>query len=151
MKTDNGFEERLIASLIESPKQKEKLLPNNVRGIAWWGEYKDESDERIFPLTDSEKIKEFLEIFGLSQYTNEETGTTIIIPYLKDFNLNEDEEKLYPWEEDKEIALKYAIQRWYNPRLNNEEYRKLVNNSKLIARVNEEPLLDNYNIEPFLN
>ena len=51
----------------------------------------------------------------------------------------------------KEIALKYAIQRWYNPRLNNEEYRKLVNNSKLIARVNEEPLLDNYNIEPFLN
>ena len=59
MKTDNGFEERLIASLIESPKQKEKLLPNNVRGIAWWGEYKDESDERIFPLTDSEKIKEF--------------------------------------------------------------------------------------------
>ena len=36
MKTDNGFEERLIASLIESPKQKEKLLPNNVRGIVWW-------------------------------------------------------------------------------------------------------------------
>ena len=149
VKIDNGFEERLIASLIESPKQKEKLLPNNVRGIAWWGEYKDETDERIFPLTDSEKIKAFLEIFGLSQYTNEETGTTIIIPYLKDFNLNEDEEKLYPWEEDKELALKYAIQRWYNPRLNNEEYRKLVNNSKLIARVNEEPLLDNYNIEPF--
>ena len=68
MKTDNGFEERLIASLIESPKQKEKLLPNNVRGIAWWGEYKDESDERIFPLTDSEKLKSFRNIWIKSIY-----------------------------------------------------------------------------------
>src|SRR5699024_5022913 len=41
IETDNGYEERLVASLIESPKKNERILPGSDRGIAWWGTYKD--------------------------------------------------------------------------------------------------------------
>ncbi|WP_259341008.1 hypothetical protein [Mammaliicoccus sciuri] len=82
VKVDNGYEERLIASLIESPKQKQRLLPENGRGIAWWGEFEDENPSQLLPITDEEEINEFLDIFKIDRYKNEETGTTIIVPYL---------------------------------------------------------------------
>lgn len=150
VKNGEEYEERLIASLIESPKEESRLLPHNVRGIAWWGEYGNEAtDDRIFPLTDKDQISEILKIFNLTNYENEETGTTIIIPYIKNMQKNNEDNDLYPWEKDKELAIKYAIQRWYNPRLNNFEYNHFLGNSKLIARVNSEPLIDEYNIEQF--
>ena len=76
---DNIFEERLIASMIESPKSKDRILKENHRGIAWWGEI---NENLVYPITDSNDIKDFLKIFNISPYRNEETGTTIIIPYI---------------------------------------------------------------------
>lgn len=150
VKNGNDFEERLVASLIESPKEHSRLLPKNVRGIAWWGEYANNpDDDRIFPLTDKDKIYNILKIFNLTNYKDEETGTTIIIPFVKGTQNNIENENAYPWEENKEEAIKYAIQRWYNPRLNNHDYSQTLGNSKLIARVNEDPLIEEYNIEPF--
>ena len=152
VKNGDSYEERLVASLIESPKEQSRLLPDNVRGIAWWGKYAENpGDDRIFPLTDKNEIYNILKIFNLTNYKDEETGTTIIIPYVKGTQNNIENENLYPWEENKELAIKYAIQRWYNPRLNNQEYNKELGNSKLITRVNDDPLIDEYNIEPFFN
>ena len=109
----------------------------------------DANDDRIFPLTDKDEIYNILKIFNLTNYKDEETGTTIIIPFIKGTQNNIENENIYPWEENKELAIKYAIQRWYNPRLNNQEYNKMLGNSKLITQVNEDPLIDEYNIEPF--
>lgn len=151
IKNETGFEERLIGSLIESPKQKNRLLEKAERGIAWWGEYASDK-ERIFPIVESEEIRRILSLFNLEPYKNEETGTTIIIPYLN--NIEEDlgladDVTVFPWEKSREMAIKLAIQRWYFPRLNNMEYSKEIGNSALLCTVNGLPLLQS-NFEPII-
>lgn len=136
--TKSGYEERLIASLIESPKNKERILPESERGIAWWGEY-DHLGEKIYPITDEAKINDVLEIFGIDQYTEDETGTTIIIPYLNLEHIN-DSNNLLPWELDYEDTIKIAVKRWYSPRLANNIYRERISNSMLQCTVNGEIL-----------
>ncbi|AID02703.1 hypothetical protein BE24_12050 [Staphylococcus xylosus] len=154
VKIGDNYEERLIASLIESPKQNNRLLPNNGRGIAWWGEYSTEEslqNEPILPITKGEKIEEMLEIFNLKRYINDETGTTIIVPYVgcnEMFTSNPDEERLLPWETSYELNIRTAVERWYNPRLNNEQYREQVGNSLLKCKVNGTGFLKSYNTEP---
>lgn len=146
---NSGFEERLIASLIESPKEECRLLLENARGIAWWGEF-DESGEKIYPITDHEKIKEILEIFGLSNYRDNETGTTIIIPFIEPIEMVGRDTGLenFPWEFDYESAIKMAIQRWYSPRLWNDDYSSILGNSQLQCRVNGEGIHPDVNMEP---
>ncbi|WHI70407.1 hypothetical protein PYH55_02265 [Staphylococcus epidermidis] len=154
IKTENGFEERLIASLIESPKQNKRLLPKNVRGIAWWGEFdknNNDSNNAIYPITDEYCIKKFLKIFDIKPYSKNETGTTIIIPYIKENEDNSDDIRLLPWELDKEIGLKLAVQRWYNPRLNNKYYSKEIGNSQLLTKVNGEEIIKGINTEPLFD
>ena len=154
VKVDNCYEERLIASLIESPKQNNRLLLENGRGIAWWGEYSNEEslqNEPILPITKGEKIEEILEIFNLKRYTNDETGTTIIVPYVgcnEMFTDKSGEEKLLPWETSHELSIRTAVERWYNPRLNNEQYREYVGSSSLKCKVNGTGFLRSYNTEP---
>lgn len=149
IKSDNGYEERLIGSLIESPKQKNRLLEKAERGIAWWGEFASDGD-RIFPITDEKEICRILQIFDLKAYEKDETGTTIIIPYLNDVGADlevADDVEIFPWEKSRERAIKIAIQRWYFPRLNNLQYHKQVGNSSLLCTVNNEPIL-RQNFEP---
>ncbi|WP_413367295.1 hypothetical protein [Lysinibacillus sp. 3P01SB] len=147
--TGTGYEERLIASLIESPKQESRLLPKSVRGIAWWGEY-DPAGSRIYPLTDPQQIQEILNIFNLSRYQDDETGTTIIIPFLKPAVEEEGklETEIYPWEQSYEKAIRMAVQRWYSPRLMNEQYSQVLGNSKLDCSVNNMAIHPEINMEP---
>lgn len=147
--TEIGYEERLVASLIESPKQNHRLLRKSERGIAWWGEF-DETKTKIYPITDREKISEILNIFGMENYEKDETGTTIIIPYLKNFEQeNRDSEvEVYPWEHEIEDAINIAVQRWYSPRIWNEKYREKLNNSMLDCKVNGNPITPYINMEP---
>lgn len=152
---ENGYEERLIASLIESPKQKNRLLPTNGRGIAWWGEYPNvdySQSNPIYPITDSNQIETILNIFNLKRYTDSETGTTIIVPYVGCNEMfaskSDDEEELLPWEINYESSIRTAVERWYNPRLNNEEYHQIVGNSLLNCKVNGIGFLKSYNTEP---
>ncbi|TDL98662.1 hypothetical protein ERX27_02480 [Macrococcus brunensis] len=148
---EDNYEERLIASLIESPKQAQRILPENHRGIAWWGEY-GENPNKLLPITDHDQIAEILSIFNLKPYENEETGTTIIIPFVEDLNEGEiEKQQKYPWMEDYHEAIKMAVQRWYTPRLMNKAYRAVHGNSYLMCKVNQEVIMPNSNTEPVFN
>ena len=147
IQTKTGFEERLVGSLIESPKSKQRLLAENPRGIAWWGEY-GENKDIILPITNTDEIESLLDVFSLKRYENEETGTTIIIPYFHSQDkIDLSNEERYYWEEDDEIAIKYAVQRWYMPRLRNPKYRKITGNSVLRCTVNGVEILPSMNTE----
>ncbi|EGQ1281258.1 hypothetical protein QJJ93_000911 [Staphylococcus pseudintermedius] len=150
VKNVNGYEERLIASLIESPKQKFRLLPENDRGIAWWGEYENDESSQLLPLTESDDIKEILNIFNIERYKEDETGTTIIVPYIGENELFiENKESIqYPWEMKRKDAIKLAVQRWYMPRLNNDKYREVCKNSILNCTVSGETFIKGVNTEP---
>lgn len=134
IKSGQDYEERLIASLIEDPRSEKRLLTDSRRGIAWWGEQRESDKDDFYPITDHERIEKFLDIFGLKPYGAEETGTTIIIPYLKEF----EQTSSNPWERNRERALTTAIQRWYAPRILNDEYSKGTGNADLCCKVNGE-------------
>lgn len=130
--TSGEYEERLIASLIENPKKKERLLKSSRRGIAWWGDHL--KDDRLLPVTDHQRIADFLNIFGLKGYSSDETGTTIIVPYLrKDLT---DENLEVPWEKTFEESIAMAVQRWYAPRLANSVYYETTGRSALFCTLN---------------
>lgn len=131
----NQYEERLIGALIENPKDETKrLLSKNERGIAWWGEYANDG-ETIYPITNPDEIDRILNVLGIERY-DDTTGTTVIIPYLQ----NEGSKT-------KEILvdeLKMAVQRWYGPRLMNDNYTKITGNSKLVCTVNGDTLFPDF-------
>ncbi len=149
VKIEDGYEERLIASLIESPKQQERLLSKGERGIAWWGEF-DNSGNKVFPITDNNKINDILKIFGMKNYEKDETGTTIIIPYLKpqDENKKDNDITVYPWEQNIPDSINIVVQRWYSPRIWNENYNEKFSNSYLDCSVNGEKIIPGINMEP---
>ena len=139
------YEERLIGSLIEDNKKSDRLLQQSERGIAWWGA-KGHNDY-IFPITDSSRIKEILNIFGLGQYKDNETGTTIVIPYLSNSFIKKEysedsKEKNCHWLNSITSEIQMAIQRWYFPRINNNTYHLHFKQSKLFCLINGEPLID---------
>lgn len=134
IKAEQDYEERLIASLIEDPRSEKRLLTDSRRGIAWWGEQRESDKDDFYPITNHERIEKFLDIFGLKPYRAEETGTTIIIPYLKEF----EQTSSNPWGRNRERALTTAIQRWYAPRILNDEYSKGTGNADLYCKVNGE-------------
>lgn len=156
IKNGDGFEERLIGSLIESPKNKEKILDNSNRGIAWWGEMGGQmigSKQMLNPITNHQDIEEFLKIFNLQPYEDQETGTTIIIPYLNSSVLRDYEVDLrndqvgFPWDYKLEEAILTSVGRWYSPRINNKDYNLETRNSVLECKINGQ-LIDVEHILP---
>ena len=132
----NG-EDRLVISLIENQNKKNRLLPESERGIAWWGDSID-SDGNLIPITDPNLIAEFLSEFDLYRYDNGESGTTVIIPYVKPISeVYSKSRRANSWEVDYESAIGMAIERWYNPRLNNRVYRDTLHQPYLRASVND--------------
>ncbi len=131
---DGQEESRLAASLVEDENDDNSLIPafngKYKRGIAWWG--KEIEDNKTIPITDTEYIKKFLQIFGIDPYKADETGTTIIIPYIDTEKLLENNQTTYfdaeenevhfSWQNTIEEYIKIAVQRWYCPRLNNIYY-----------------------------
>ena len=130
---DNGeYESRLAAALVEDECKADRLIPEipgePQRGIAWWGSRFNANSTQ--PVTDEAEIKQLLDVLGIKMYSKEQTGTTIIIPYV-------DEEKLLletmpPSKEESAIPvwsrqgaadyITVAVQRWYAPRLENHDY-----------------------------
>lgn len=155
----DGFEERLVASLIESPKNSERLLPSGDRGIAWWGRFGDD-ENRLLPITDAQEITELLDLLGLNRYEGTQTGTTIIIPFVKtsetainvveetddseDGAVDNDPFKNYSFEE----KINLASQRWYAPRMFNEKYAEFIGNSQLNCSINGTQITPYTNMEP---
>lgn len=133
-KADGIYESRLCAVMCENEKEESAILPcddnNNKSGIAWWGDIDDKGN--TYPITDEGRVKEFLKIFEIEPYVNDEVGTIVIIPYIKeqallnsikDQSSSEEEDSLSAEEVSLEDELKVAIQRWYSPRLDNPLYK----------------------------
>lgn len=128
------YESRLAASLVENEMETDSLIPalpgKSKRGIAWWGQNIGENKTK--PITDEQYIEKILKIFNMDLYAGDLTGTTIIIPYIDEQMLLENNQIEYKDGEDNSIRpfwrcsiedyLRIAIQRWYAPRLNNKKY-----------------------------
>ena len=126
------YEDRLAAALVEDQTKADTLLPKRKlgRGIAWWGQEDPKNSRKTIALTDEDDIDEILDVFGIDPYSDDQTGTTIIIPYVDEDKLLEETKQQSsdlqhtPYWTEKGIIdyLKVAVQRWYCPRLNNKEY-----------------------------
>ena len=129
---DHGkYKERLMACLVEDEQLSTGILKDIQKkdnsGIAWWG--RKEKDE-LYPLTDTNEIDKILKCFNLSTYKNNETGTTVIIPFidsktLLDKTTDAIETNKVGWCKSLEEYLDIAFQRWYPTRYAN---RKLGSN-----------------------
>lgn len=134
-KQDNGtFESRLIAMIVENERRNDSIIPPAIQGtsktgIAYWGEL---VDNKIHPITDEEQIADFLQVFNIEPYKEQETGTTVILPFINNKELLADNQKIYEngkncitpfWHSSIDSFLKISIQRWYFARLNNKHYK----------------------------
>ena len=132
---ENGvYRSRLAACLVENETKKTAMIPTTRgvrRGIAWWGKEDETStDKATVPVDDEEEIEKILSVFDIQRYTNTETGTTVIIPYIDENALlnevyakNESANDKPYWVNSLSSYLKIAVQRWYAPRLNNRHYK----------------------------
>lgn len=126
IKTDSGYENRLAISHVENDPENGILsgFTRIYKGLAWWGEKTDINRTRA--VTDLAKIEEILDVFDMQPYEGDQTGTCIIMPYVKQDELLKHNRDIDPETElydDIDEYLKTAIQRWYAPRLNNELYK----------------------------
>lgn len=122
----NIYEERFAACLIEDPEKRNIFhKESDNRGIAWWGKCLDGSNT-VAGINDSNFIESIMKSLNIERYKDNETGTTIILPFM---NFSE----LFPtsYMDDVELAFNdtsieglfnQSIQRWYAPRLNNRNY-----------------------------
>lgn len=156
MTEDGNYQSRLAACLVEDEKKEDALLSdpslNSHRGLAWWGrEFHYESngtaETGTVPETDESEIAEILDIFGISPFTGEKTGTAIIIPYINEEqllqnNISKDSggKVRLRWLDSVEEYLKIAVQRWYPGRLNNPVYQKIQRQPWLAVTINKKPL-----------
>lgn len=148
---NNGdYSSRLAACLIEDETKDENktFIPYGSehklkRGVAWWGEQRN---GKSVPITDEGSINEILEEFNVEPYKDEATGTTIILPFIKENELLTEKSNgnSLPWTFSLERYLTVAVQRWYAPRLNNELFPyggrlECTVNDRTIKKVNMEP------------
>lgn len=124
---DGSYEERLAATLIEDESKSDGLMQDEgkwKRGIAWWGQALDEHS--TIPITDVLEIETILSTMSIQRFSNEETGTKVIIPFinpdLAKQGVQEDTQMQW-WHESIESYLTVAVQRWYAPRLDNIKYK----------------------------
>lgn len=149
VKIEDCFESRLIITLVEDESGKNldgtssALLSNlNGRSVgkAWWG-IKD--GEEFLPVTNQEDINELLNVFRIDPFKNDETGTSVIIPYIDSEKILDDivpmesglPEDIYNhfisvYGSDIESYLKLAIQKWYAPKIHNRNLLKICDNKK---------------------
>lgn len=132
-----NYQSRLVVTLVEDEKSNSTILPRKKnqpsQGLAWWGEF--HKPGRTKPITDERKIEEILGYFDFPLYTDEETGTAVIIPFVDEENLLKSHvrqqkseesvslEDLPYWYNEVESFLEKSIQRWYFPRLENPLYQ----------------------------
>ncbi|GIP42371.1 hypothetical protein J45TS6_08300 [Paenibacillus sp. J45TS6] len=131
---DGSYASRLAACLVENEKNHDSILGSieekPKRGIAWWGD--EASPSTTIPITNEEEIRKILSIFDTEPYSEDETGTSIIIPYINQETLlngifpsdtGKDGLNNRPWwTKSVEEYIRVAVQRWYAPRLSNDKY-----------------------------
>ncbi|UTR10186.1 hypothetical protein MM300_20275 [Evansella sp. LMS18] len=123
----------MAACLVEDETSDNALLhdPESMglkRGIAWWGE--GTGDNKTQPLTNESEIMEILNVLNIEPFKEEETGTSIILPYINEEKILESVTAKYKntekvpkwWETTVEDYIKVTVQRWYAPRIMNLNY-----------------------------
>ena len=161
-----GKESRLIITLIEDEGKKN---PDNTNGTilgtiepqsagkAWWG-IRDQND--LLPIVDEQSIKEILDIFELKPFEKNETGTSIIIPYVDsnklcgdiipaDSEIRYDVKNVFKhtWCSSISSYLNLSIQKWYAPKIHNL-FLKQLGKKWLKVRVNGLAITVNNKINP---
>ena len=138
--SDTQNESRLIITLVEDENKVDQngndvTLLNAIEplsaGKAWWG-IRDGDD--LLPLSEQELIDSVIGVFGIKPFREKETGTSIIIPYLKsgelldgiipvDAEIKEDVKEHFNnvWASSVSAYLRLAIQKWYAPKIHNRE------------------------------
>ena len=114
-------------------------------GKGWWG-IRDGED--LLPLQDMDSIKRILDVFGVKPFKANETGTSIIIPYIKTKELLEGiipvESDIRPdirehfvsiWASSISDYLRLAVQKWYAPKIHNREIIKFCDNKWLLVSI----------------
>ena len=117
IETSEGYEERLVASLVEDESRVDRLQLMTQTGIAWWG-----ANDRLQAITAPKDIHNILKALGVHPFTGKTTGTAIIIPLLKENLLPvfDHEDGAAPWwHSSYEDYINVAIQRWFSARLDN--------------------------------
>lgn len=151
IKLENGkYESRLIALMVENERENDSVIPpaekgKSKTGIAYWGILKNDN---ILPLIKETEIKEVLDIFDIEQYQGEETGTTVILPFLDEASLltqnqitfEEGGNEIIPnWRKSISEFIEISVQRWYFARLNNKKY-KYKNGKWLSVTINDKTI-----------
>ena len=154
IKTETAYESRLIAELVEREGTNNSILskirPDSV-GRAWWGRKYGVEEDEIEPITDENEIKEILDIFGIEPFLDDETGTSIIIPYIdkkallegifpENCDISDEIISMCSFKDDIVEYTKLAIQKWYAPKLDNKNLKGYSDQKRLVARVNDEPI-----------
>ena len=133
---NDRYQEKLAGVLIQNEKNNDCLLGPDTTGICFIGDTVEREGKEIrWPIYDSNKIQDFLGIFGIPRYEGEQTGTKVIIPFLNYESLIQ--RRIYEgcdlhWHINFEECFAMAIQRWWFPRLNNESFK----GKMLVAKVN---------------
>ena len=150
----DGYESRLIVSLVEREGSENSILSeikSNSVGRAWWGRKFGERDDEIGPITNEKEINEILDIFNIDPFDEDETGTSIIIPYIDKSKLMEG---IFPehcdisdeiitmctFKDDIVEYTKLAVQKWYAPKLDNKNLKAYSDQKRLVVRVNDDPI-----------
>ena len=137
IKAADGYEERLVASLVEDESHVDRLQRTTQTGIAWWG-----AEHSMQAITAPNHIHEILKTLGAQPFTGTATGTAIIIPLLKENLLPVFDEEGRPapwWYSSCEDYVNVAIQRWFSARLDNPFFasgrylRALVNDAEITS------------------
>jgi hypothetical protein len=124
----------------------------NGTGIHWWTSSKSDKIEAIeSPASQKGPIREMLRTFGVEPFQEKQTGTSVIVPFLKDdedlarpesFDSQEWNDACH-WERKLENALERAAARWYPVRLGNASFPQLMNGApSLEVSVNGSPVVN---------
>lgn len=154
IKEDGVYKSRLIITFIEDERQENTLLRHHADGVnsagrAWWGKCID--GEIVLPIDDNDEIQQLLSIFNIEPFKDDETGTSVIIPYIDylefmnsivsdEMDGARDIRQRCPWTYT-DISgfskyLELSIQRWYAPIVNNYDLYELINKKWLYVTVN---------------
>lgn len=154
IKTDTGYESRMIVALIEHENSKNAILktvkPDSI-GRAWWGRKDPQDESELLPITDEEDIQELLDIFSVKPFGPTDTGTSIIIPYIdkkqlmeglfpEHCGISDDIIAMCSFKDDIVEYTKLAIEKWYAPKIFNKNLSKYSTQKWLAVRVNDVPI-----------
>ena len=143
IETTEGKQSRMIITLVEDENKKDEFgnddtilgkIETRSAGKAWWG---IQQGEDLLPLTSYESILSILNIFGIAPFNDDETGTSIIIPYIDtkkllegiipvEADIREDVKELYTQSYTSSLAdyLRLSIQKWYAPKIHNRKLQE---------------------------